>query len=464
MKDTEVLLVSQQEQLQDLKAVMEKLTEQADSERDQISTAPSTPGPVSTDKMSRMFDQPHLSPYSPADHDIPPDHPLRFSHLVHPVLRTDLNSYKEFHDMLRAAKAANSAPSSRVSSGNYSSLNVLGLGSYVNSPTGTVMSNHSNGSTTSLNAPSGSTSPRPGTTAAPLKDIPFYKRALAEDIDPTLRLDQAPGISWMARRTVVNSMNAGSLVIEPHPPIQKHRGPVYACALCGENRVAEQYTRRYRFRTSESDDVQRYPLCDYCLSRMRATCDYIGFLRMVRDGHWRAETEDDVKNAWEESVRLRERMFWTRIGGGVVPAFVQTRDSPKLSDDEYREKHRGSEDGAPSSTAREGAKEDLFKPKANDGKRVSIGTTIISPIEPSSAPVSAIGDVSPLTPDSQDSEAQQQLASQQLHDEAAGVTSADPSATEEDPDPSPQPSAFATPSEKNEKDAGLTVAVPGAFE
>jgi hypothetical protein len=41
---------------------------------------------------------------------------------------------------------------------------------------------------------------------------------------------------------------------------------------------------------------------------------------MVRDGLWRATTEDDIKTAWEESVRLREKMFWSRLGGGVVPA------------------------------------------------------------------------------------------------------------------------------------------------
>jgi hypothetical protein len=56
---------------------------------------------------------------------------------------------------------------------------------------------------------------------------------------------------------------------------------------------------------------------------------------MVKDGYWRTEGEEGEKAAWEESVRLRERMFWARIGGGVVPAFVPTsvhaRDSPRSS-------------------------------------------------------------------------------------------------------------------------------------
>ncbi|CCC08722.1 unnamed protein product [Sordaria macrospora k-hell] len=39
----------------------------------------------------------------------------------------------------------------------------------------------------------------------------------------------------------------------------------------------------------------------------------------VKDGHWRADDEDAEKAAWAESVRLREQMFWSRIGGGVLP-------------------------------------------------------------------------------------------------------------------------------------------------
>ncbi|KAJ2966389.1 hypothetical protein NQ176_g10174 [Zarea fungicola] len=53
---------------------------------------------------------------------------------------------------------------------------------------------------------------------------------------------------------------------------------------------------------------------------------------MVKDGHWRADDEDHEKTAWEESVRLREQMFWARIGGGVIPA--TQANSP--TDDEAR--------------------------------------------------------------------------------------------------------------------------------
>jgi hypothetical protein len=149
---------------------------------------------------------------------------------------------------------------------------------------------------------------------------------LTEDIEPTLRLDIAPGLSWLARRSVLASMTDGSLVVEPTPSTATGRfGKVikpelYPCSLCGESRKDEEFLRTHRFRVSESDTTQvGYPLCKYCLGRVRSTCEFLGFLRIVKDGHWRADDEDAEKAAWEESVRLREQMFWSRIGGGVVP-------------------------------------------------------------------------------------------------------------------------------------------------
>jgi hypothetical protein len=113
------------------------------------------------------------------------------------------------------------------------------------------------------------------------------------------------------------------MVVEPFMPQTKFYGPIFACALCGEQRKAEVYVRKHRFRTSEEESAQRYPLCDYCLGRTRAAGDFVGFLRMVRDGHWRAESEEEQKGAWEEAVRLRERMFWARQGGGVIPSLAK---------------------------------------------------------------------------------------------------------------------------------------------
>ncbi|KAF1841378.1 uncharacterized protein K460DRAFT_379468 [Cucurbitaria berberidis CBS 394.84] len=391
--DAEVLQHSLQEQLQDLKSVVEKMSQHSDDNESNTlatTTAPSTPGLTPGDKMSKLFEAMNLTPNTPGTDEISPDHPLHFSHLIHPVLRDDLATFKEFQDMLKINTRA-SAPSSRASSGNYGGLNVLGLGSLTNSSTTSLPS--------SIKSPTsiGNISPQSVTSVfvPNLKDEKFYKRALTEDIEPTLRLDIAPGLSWMARRTVLNSITAGSLVVEPNPaPTSRFRVPIFPCSLCGETRKGDQYARKYRFKPADTEESQRYPLCDWCLGRVRATCDYIGFLRMVAAGHWRAETEEEKKTAWEESVKLRERMFWTRIGGGVVPSFMPLRDSPSptFSDGVGKDERTNEEIEAamvprdvtlsihgPVVDKERKSEDDPFQTKGEDAvKRVSIGKTVIS--------------------------------------------------------------------------------------
>ena len=342
LNDTELLLASHQEQLAELKAVMQHMNGDRDEPDTAVegSTTPSTPVLPQTADLSRVFDAMHLSPTFPGVDDISPGPPTSFSYLLSPVLRTDLQSYEDFRSLTQISRK--SAPASRVTSGSYAGANVVGYSNLTGrdsvAPIGHVPSS---GSTSSLSMPNNlqqtsSTSPNTPASMASiigppiihLKETRFYKRALTEDIEPTLRLDTAPGLSWLARRTVINSMCDGTLVVEPMPASNKMH--TFPCALCGENRKGEEFARTHRFRTSENENAQRYPLCSYCLNRVRASCDYLGFLRMIKDGHWRTDGVEAEKLAWEESVRLRERMFWARIGGGVVPAFIH-RDSPRVS-------------------------------------------------------------------------------------------------------------------------------------
>ena len=330
LADTETLLKSQQEQLAQLKLVMEQMAADQD---DHTGTTPSSPG---FSKFDPRDDETQLSEgasQSSALEPFVPTYPTNLPHIVHPVLRTDLTAYEDFLALIQISKR-NSA---RVSSGSFTGLPILSFSG------NSAISASPNASSTSLSASgtpiSANVSPQtPNTPASaasaglamsstplpPLKETKFYKRALAEDIEPTLRLDIAPGLSWLARRSVLSSMTEGTLVVEPIPttgPFMSISKPqYYACSLCGESRKDEAHLRNHRFRTSESDSAQRYPLCQYCLTRVRSTCDFLGFLRMVKDGHWRADNVDSERAAWEESVRLRDQMFWSRIGGGVVPA------------------------------------------------------------------------------------------------------------------------------------------------
>ena len=321
LRDTEDVIESQQEQLKDLKTTMEKLERVDTSGRD--SSMPSTPINATT----AAWDALQLSPHAAGAAEITPEHPLYFSQLVAPVLRTDISAYNDFTELF--APYRRGAPHYRAASGNAASTSQTNLSITTISAAATASSPNipgafSFGSSSASNSPSSSTFAN--AAIPPLKDTKFYKRALTEDLEPTLRLDLAPGLSFLSRRTVLSSLLNGSLAVEPFVPTRNFYG-VFACALCGESRRPEPYTRKYRFRTSESEDAQRYPLCDYCLGRIRATGDFVGFLRMVRDGHWRCDSEEEQKGAWGEAVRLRERMFWARLGGGVVPAMTLRRPS-----------------------------------------------------------------------------------------------------------------------------------------
>jgi len=331
LADTESLLKSQQEQLAQLKLVMEQMASDHD---DHSGTAPSSPG---FSKSEPRDDDTQISEgvsHSSVLESFTPTYPTNLPHLISPVLRTDLPSYEDFLTLIQTSKRA----SSRISSGSYSGLPIL---SFTGNTAISTLSNASSASLSTAGTPT-STNVSPQTPNTPasaissgsaaftstplphLKETKFYKRALAEDIEPTLRLDTAPGLSWLARRSVLSAMTEGTLVVEPIPtssPFASISKPqYYPCSLCGEARKDERHLRNHRFRTSESDSAQRYPLCQYCLTRVRSTCDFLGFLRMVKDGHWRADNADSERAAWEESVRLRDQMFWSRIGGGVVPA------------------------------------------------------------------------------------------------------------------------------------------------
>ncbi|KAL8965486.1 MAG: hypothetical protein Q9197_006489 [Variospora fuerteventurae] len=347
LSETELLLGTHQEQLAQLKIVIHEMSgDREESEfRTESLTAPSTPVLQMLETMHQVDDNSHSPPTAAEKEIVAPAPPTSFTHLLHPVLRTDLQAYDDFHALLSLPRR--SLPRSSVPSGSLGSLNVTNLNNLAARDHKHAPSRFpSNGSTSSLSiSASYSSSPAtPSSTnssisssdspshAAALKETRFYKRALAEDIEPTLRLDTAPGLSWLVRRTVVNSMSEGSLVIEPMPTAIKYS--IFACSLCGECRKGDEHARTHRFRTSENDNAQRYPLCGFCLIRMRASCDFLGFLRMVKDGLWRADCHKAEFNAWEECVKLRERMFWAKIGGGVVPALPLVRDSPRTSAEE----------------------------------------------------------------------------------------------------------------------------------
>jgi hypothetical protein len=307
LEDMEMVMASQQDQLREMKESMEKAQAEASYSRDP--SMPTTPIATSGAAFGALH---HMVSNNASHPDQAPDHPLHFAHLVTPILRHDTAAFGEFQDLLTLARRNGAHSRTNSSSMNNNSSPSQTSAPPAASTTSPVMPGGFSFSSNS--SPSSSTF---GSAAIPpLKDSRFYKRILSEDLEPTLRLDIAPGLSFLSRRTVLASLLSGTLAVEVFPP-NKH---YYACALCGESRRTDPHVRKHHFRTSE-DDTAPKPLCDYCLGRLRSTCDFIAFLRMVREGHWKCDGEEEQKSAWEESVRLRERMFWSRLGGGVIPSF-----------------------------------------------------------------------------------------------------------------------------------------------
>ena len=357
IKDTEQLLASQHEQLTELKTVMQHMSVETTKDTTaspQSSTAPASPTTAREDNsIARLLEAMNLSPITPGTGDVTPAPSTAFTHLIKPVCRTDLPAYEDFRNLI--ATSQQSRPHSRVASGNYNGLNVVGLSSL-----STVYPPSKNGSSPSLNSASnsnsspnlpGSFSPNPAEVKGPtpLKETKFFKRLLVEDIEPTLRLDLSPTISWLSRRAIVAALIEGTMVVEPIP--ESHRnlyGRYTSCAVCGESRKGNENPRTHRLRVNEGEGATKWPLCLLCLEKVRGAGDLVGYVRMVRDGVVKCHDKDEEFEAWEELVRLRERMFWARMSAGVVPAFLHSeKNSPvvpesselqgEISKDEERE-------------------------------------------------------------------------------------------------------------------------------
>ncbi|KAI0828610.1 hypothetical protein BC628DRAFT_1316486 [Trametes gibbosa] len=87
-------------------------------------------------------------------------------------------------------------------------------------------------------------SPQPPAMST-LLPLPLLARLVAEDSDPTVRLDLAPSLNWLSRRSVLAAIHSGQLTVEPmqfatlleelappNIPASSHHTHI-VCALCG---------------------------------------------------------------------------------------------------------------------------------------------------------------------------------------------------------------------------------------
>lgn len=106
-----------------------------------------------------------------------------------------------------------------------SSLAHRGFGTIPNPSSTTVTQ------TTLINPPSPAQLLTPHLLLSTHLSQPFLKRCVEEDSDPTLRLDLAPGLGFLSRRSIGTAIVDGTLLIEPF--FSGSELPSEKCALCG---------------------------------------------------------------------------------------------------------------------------------------------------------------------------------------------------------------------------------------
>ncbi|CAI4049377.1 guanine nucleotide exchange factor SEC2 SKDI_14G0610 [Saccharomyces kudriavzevii IFO 1802] len=154
----------------------------------------------------------------------------------------------------------------------------------------------------------------------------LIRRLVNDEIQPILKIDNASGIGWLVKKTLLSLIIDGLVIVEPlsgvnatyhigynssspvkqstanmpkmfkfplnSPPVAVHA----ACSFCGESRDdIIEHARMYVLKTlHKADDgteqvTNTYPLCHWCLLKLRQTCEIFAFLRSLKVGAWHLE-------------------------------------------------------------------------------------------------------------------------------------------------------------------------------
>ncbi|KAG9313605.1 hypothetical protein JVU11DRAFT_5935 [Chiua virens] len=99
---------------------------------------------------------------------------------------------------------------------------------------------------------------------------PFLARLVSEDSEPTVRLDLAPSLNWLSRRSVLAAIHSGMLTVEPlpfsslvqelHQHVQTTSTSTLSCALCGTLIARVPSTPVSRTNHSNGSSWFKYPL------------------------------------------------------------------------------------------------------------------------------------------------------------------------------------------------------------
>ncbi|AAS54042.1 AFR670Wp [Eremothecium gossypii ATCC 10895] len=200
-------------------------------------------------------------------------------------------------------------------------------------------------------------------------DSKFLRRLVSDEIQPVLRLDSATGLGWLVRRNLMNLMIEGLVVVEPLSGINETYRMGYAspqthshskssepaavkmftypvnsppvaieapCAFCSEarNDILE-HGRLYVLKTLQKTETgellteNQYPLCHFCLLKVRQTCEIFAFLRSLKTGSWNLENVT-------LSCAKQESDAFTQIPNSVQASPVIHRDENSITSSSKR--------------------------------------------------------------------------------------------------------------------------------
>ncbi|SMN19866.1 similar to Saccharomyces cerevisiae YNL272C SEC2 Guanyl-nucleotide exchange factor for the small G-protein Sec4p [Maudiozyma saulgeensis] len=187
----------------------------------------------------------------------------------------------------------------------------------------------------------------------------LLRRLINDEVQPVLRIDNAPGVGWLAKKSLMQKMIDGLVILEPlsgvnetyqigyrnadgntskplkqdanskeshmfnypanSPPVAVH-GP---CAFCGESRddIIEHARMHVLKVQSKADDgtltvTSTYSLCYSCVNKVRQTGQIFAFLRSLKLGTWHLERvtlKTIEKGDWNKMGNVQ------KVGKPVVP-------------------------------------------------------------------------------------------------------------------------------------------------
>ncbi|ODQ80059.1 hypothetical protein BABINDRAFT_161696 [Babjeviella inositovora NRRL Y-12698] len=180
----------------------------------------------------------------------------------------------------------------------------------------------------------------------------YFNRIYKQDVEATLNLAAAPKVSFFTRKTFIKHLADGNVIIEPISGINetyrhnfskkstiaeadteyvttnmylypKDSPPIATkehCAFCGESRNdVLEHSRLYYLRIVPQKTEETYPMCQYCLGRIRAVCEFFSTVRLISKGVVVSfRNKDDVENSYRKCyvmlLKLRAKMLWARAG------------------------------------------------------------------------------------------------------------------------------------------------------